>query len=70
MPLREAALGAAKLGLAAKNDACQTLLESVQIEICVAKAAQAIEYGDSVLAAAVSSDSLNGGCVGCHRLLP
>jgi hypothetical protein len=59
MPLREAALGAAKLGLAAKNDACQTLLESVQIEICVAKAAQAIEYGDSVLAAAVSSDSLN-----------
>ena len=60
MPLREAALGAAKLGLVAKNDACQTLLESVQIEICVGKAAQAIECGDSVLTAAVnSSDSLN-----------
>ena len=60
MPLREAALGAAKLGLAAKNDACQTLLESVQIEICVGKSAQAIECGDSVLTAAVnSSDSLN-----------
>jgi hypothetical protein len=60
MLLREAALGAVKLGLVTKNDACQSLLESVQIEICVAKAAQAIECGDSVLTAAVnSSDSLN-----------
>ena len=35
-------------------------MESVQIEICVAKSAQVIEQGDSVLTAAVNgSDSLN-----------
>jgi hypothetical protein len=45
-PLLEATLGAAKRGLVARTTDCEALLESVQIELCVATAAQAIEYGD------------------------
>jgi len=60
MPLREAAKGAAKLGNTAKVDACYSLLESVLIEICIAKAAQAIEFGDAVLKSALDNyESLN-----------
>ena len=60
MPLREASTGAAKLGNTARVDVCDSLLESVQIEICIAMAAQAIEFGDSVLKSAHDDyESLN-----------
>jgi len=60
MPLLEAAAGAAKLGDVAKVDACNSLLASVEVEICVATASQAIETGDQVLRSALHNfESLN-----------
>jgi hypothetical protein len=60
MPLREAASSARRVGNIAKYDACTALLESVQVELCVAKASQAIAFGDAGLKMAVHDfESLN-----------
>lgn len=48
-PLREALAGATRIRSLAQMDACQALLESVQLEMCVARASQAIDFGDRVL---------------------
>ena len=52
-PLREAMAGATRIRNVAQLDACQTLLESVHLEMCVARASQAIEFGDAVLKSAL-----------------
>ena len=44
-PLREALAGATRIRSLAQMDACQALLESVQLEMCVARASQAIDFG-------------------------
>ena len=59
-PLREASAGAAKVGDYAKLGACETLMESVEFEICVAYASQSIRFGDEVLHRATREfESLN-----------
>jgi hypothetical protein len=59
-PLREASAGAAKVGDYAKMGACETLMESVEFEICVAYASQSILFGDEVLHRAMREfESLN-----------
>jgi len=59
-PLREAMVVAKKTRNMALEDACQSLFESVQMDICVARASQAIEFGDSVLKTALNDfESLN-----------
>lgn len=57
-PLRRAMSAASKYGLADKLFGCESLMDSVRMELCIGQAQQAIAFGDQVLESAVNDEEV------------